>query len=619
MVRLHTYFWSNGLPPGAQQTVTPSSNTTYTVTISDNVGCIVTDQVTVTVGGCEICDNGIDDDGDGDIDCLDSECAVAYGHATAVISSNGVNSPGNSLGAADGNFAEIYDTGDELVIDLGTVVPAGSKYVLTWRRKSTYTDDVAADVVVEESPNNSSYTANPVNPSTTSRVMFVNTTLTANVNTRYVKIYTLTGTGDDADIDAVSISGCGEICDNGIDDDGDGLIDCADPDCSSSCTVVSGDCSDGVKLLSKASAYATGSGSSGIPSISNFTVPAGDNRIVFIITGFEREHCQGGDNCSSSNTSGAGLGDNFANPNAVGGIWQITSRFSGAGGSIDKQNPLAMPAGDLRFGAQYGFPVPPDDISASFYSRECYFIAIYEDEINTLLNGASSGNINITLPGVQSPKDNADDAVLLAFTFANVEQNAGGIVRSAVDVHAMNRLVSSSNSAPGNYSISVNSFDGGQEPDEEQDGILAFGLSGLGLPTTNGGFNTINGFTEVTELTTNTGSGDFTTYNEPDGISVSAQFRNGITNGVSIQSSAPSNLSSNGGMLFVFTIESCGEPEICGNGIDDDGNGLVDEDDPACAPTCIGTQEARGFNVFLENSCTISGGETEGTMAMGGI
>jgi choice-of-anchor A domain-containing protein len=614
----YTYFWSNGLPPGAQQTVTPSSNTTYTVTISDNVGCIVTDQVTVTVGGCEICDNGIDDDGDGDIDCLDSECAVTYGHANSVISSSGVNNPDNALGAPDGDFAEIYDTGDELVVDLGTLVPAGSKYVITWRRKSTYTDDNAADIVVEESPNNSSYSANPVNPSTTSRVMFVKSTLTANVNTRYVKIYTLTGNGDDADIDAVSISGCGEICDNGIDDDGDGLIDCSDPDCSSSCTVVSGDCTDGVQLLSKASAYATGSGSSGIPSISNFTVPAGNNRIVFILTGFEREHCQGGDNCSSSNSSGAGLGDNFANPNAVGGIWQITSRFSGPGGTIDKQNPLAMPAGDLRFGAQYGFPVPPDDISASFYSRECYFIAIYEDEINTLLNGASSGNINITLPGVQSPKDNADDAVLLAFTFANVEQDAGGIVRSAVDVHAMNRLVSSSNSAPGNYSISVNGFDGGQEPDEEQDGILAFGLSGLGLPTTNGGFNTINGFTEVTELTTNTSSGDFTTYNEPDGISVSAQFRNGITDGVSIQSSAPSNVSSNGGMLFVFTIESCGEPEICGNGIDDDGNGLVDDDDPACAPTCIGTQEARGFNVFLENSCTISGGETEGTMAMGG-
>ena len=25
--------------------------------------------------------------------------------------------------------------------------------------------------------------------------------------------------------------GCIEICDNGTDDDGDGLIDCADPDC----------------------------------------------------------------------------------------------------------------------------------------------------------------------------------------------------------------------------------------------------------------------------------------------------------------------------------------------------------------------------------------------------
>lgn len=614
----YTYFWDNGLPPGPSHTVTPSSTTTYNVTISDNVGCIVTDQVTITVAGCEICDNGIDDDGDGDIDCQDSECGVAYAHAQSVVSSPGVSNPDNALGEADGNFAEIYDTGDELVLDFGSILPAGSEYVLTWRRKSTYTDGDAADLVLSESSDNVTFVDNPVNPSTTSRVMFVSTTLVANVNTRYVKIKTLTGIGDDGEIDALSVSGCGEICDNGIDDDGDGLIDCADPDCSADCTPGGGDCTDGVQILSKAIATATGAGASGIPSITNFNIPAGDNRIVFIQVMFEREHCQSGDDCSNSNTDGIGLGDNFANPTATSGIWQVTGRFSGPGGSIDRKNPLSMPDGDLRLGAQYAFPTPPDpNINATYYSRECYFIAIYESEINTLLDGAASGSIDITLPDIVTPKDDADDAIIFAFSFKNVEQNAEGIVRSAVNVSTMNRLVGN-DPASGNYTISVNGYDGGQEPDEDIDGVMVLGVSGLGYPTSVGGFDQIPGFTEVAEITTTTNGGDFTTYNEGDGFSASAQFRNGNPGSIAIKSSGASSLDCNGGMLFVFTLESCSVSEICGNGIDDDGDGLIDEDDPACAPTCIGCQEARGFNVFLENAMTVSGGETEGTVAMGG-
>ncbi len=74
----YTYAWDNSLGNGPSKTVTPSTTTTYTVTATDNNGCTATSQVTVTTFSCvEICDNGIDDDLDGLIDCADSDCTVS--------------------------------------------------------------------------------------------------------------------------------------------------------------------------------------------------------------------------------------------------------------------------------------------------------------------------------------------------------------------------------------------------------------------------------------------------------------------------------------------------------------------------------------------------------------
>ncbi|MCB0637809.1 MAG: gliding motility-associated C-terminal domain-containing protein [Lewinella sp.] len=62
-----TYAWDNGLGAGDTHTVTPSANTTYTVTVTDNNDCSTTDQVTITVnnlpmptisGDLEICPGG---------------------------------------------------------------------------------------------------------------------------------------------------------------------------------------------------------------------------------------------------------------------------------------------------------------------------------------------------------------------------------------------------------------------------------------------------------------------------------------------------------------------------------------------------------------------------------
>lgn len=348
-----------------------------------------------------------------------------------------------------------------------------------------------------------------------------------------------------------------EICDNGIDDDGDGLVDCADPDCSSDCTAMT--CAAGVKLLAYKSASATGSGSAGMPTISNFFVPAGNNRIVFLTASFEREHCQGGDNCSGSNTGAVGLGDNWTTYVPVESNFVVTANFAGPGGNVDRQNHLTLPDGDLRFGAQWGFP-QGTGAEGAMYSRESYFIAIYESDLFNILGGAGSGNITISMADVNLPIDNADDAILMAYVFANAEQSNVGIVRSGSNVDN-NSLVSSSPSQSGNFIMNISSFDSWQSVDEANDGLLVYALSGLGQPTTNGGFNTMSGFSEIMEVTTKSQYGDFTTYNEPDGISASAQFRNGPSSGVissiSIQSSAASSIQANGGMVAAFKIESC--------------------------------------------------------------
>ena len=186
-------------------------------------------QMTTTT---EICDNGIDDDGDGLIDCFDPDCADS-GNNITIVAENGIVNSANVLGAADGNAAAIYDVTDFLTVDLGVELPQGSTYTLVWRRKSTYADNASAELKIEESADNINWVIHPDNPSTTSKTAFINTDITASIDMRYLRISTLTELGDDIDLDAITYTCITliEICDNGIDDDGDGNIDCEDGDC----------------------------------------------------------------------------------------------------------------------------------------------------------------------------------------------------------------------------------------------------------------------------------------------------------------------------------------------------------------------------------------------------
>ncbi|GEM_PF-4480859 len=186
------------------------------------------------IGQAEICDNNIDDDLDGLVDCLDPDCGgSSTEYAVAVAYETGVGNASNAIGTLDGSYAQIYDTGDRLTLDLGHTLAAGETYTIVWRRKSSYSNTETADMVIEESTDNITFTQQPIEPVTSQKSSFISTTITTNSATRYIRLRGKTSSDDDLEIDGVSysISCIEEICDNGLDDDGDGLTDCADPEC----------------------------------------------------------------------------------------------------------------------------------------------------------------------------------------------------------------------------------------------------------------------------------------------------------------------------------------------------------------------------------------------------
>ena len=129
--------------------------------------------------GDEICDNNIDDDGDGLIDCIDSDC-----NNTLVVN------------------VQTTDSGCDLISGNITVTNFSPtvEYILT-----------PLNGGIEQSTTNGVF----------ENLIPSNYVLLAidNCNSTTLEI-------------SVSINaGCGEICDNDIDDDGDGLVDCDDPDC----------------------------------------------------------------------------------------------------------------------------------------------------------------------------------------------------------------------------------------------------------------------------------------------------------------------------------------------------------------------------------------------------
>ncbi|MFK7925215.1 MAG: FG-GAP-like repeat-containing protein, partial [Bacteroidia bacterium] len=226
----------------------------------------------------EICNNGIDDDGDGDIDCLDSDCGASYAFDQPVNQTS-------DDAEEDGGLVDIFDVGPISDLDFspgklvgtrfrGFTIPSGAIVTSAFIRFTASSDEVGAagiSINTELLNTTSTYQVIPGNISgRTTSVQNVNwntgawtngnTYDTPDISVIIQEVLGVLAAGTDlTDINFIFDGGvagmasawafegglsvaprlfityaaCGpEICDNGIDDDGDGLIDCYDPDCS---------------------------------------------------------------------------------------------------------------------------------------------------------------------------------------------------------------------------------------------------------------------------------------------------------------------------------------------------------------------------------------------------
>jgi len=157
------------------------------------------------------------------------------GHATVASGAVRNGAASNATGAPDGVTTEVGASTDFLTVTLPDELAIGTQYTIhiSGRNGSATTDVFEAPdgttLPTSQQTNPAGFTLN--GQATGANGVITQVTKTAAVATKY--LYFDRGSGD-IEIDAVTYdSPCSEICDNGIDDDGDGAIDNDDPDCFS--------------------------------------------------------------------------------------------------------------------------------------------------------------------------------------------------------------------------------------------------------------------------------------------------------------------------------------------------------------------------------------------------
>jgi hypothetical protein len=147
----------------------------------------------------------------------------------SVYSQSGVSSSSKILGAPDGRFGKWHSNGDEMVVDFGTVYPAGTEYEITWKLKS---GSSTAIMYLEESDNNYNYTIHSSLP-TTSSTSTTTTTVVSESDVRYIYIAQFSSYSSvDFQIDAigVNINTANNNTPVFIDTDNDGIVNSYDLD-----------------------------------------------------------------------------------------------------------------------------------------------------------------------------------------------------------------------------------------------------------------------------------------------------------------------------------------------------------------------------------------------------
>ncbi len=239
---------SNFIGAGLAETVTfeAVADTTYYVHIDGSDSPPLTGMYTITVARAETCDDGVDNDGDGDVDCADSDCAdrtdcdeSSYG-ASACLPSDGVDDDDDGLtDCADPDCAQqpACDEGNTGLYPGGCSPTDGTDDdgdgLLDCR------DPDCAGVPACNEANTALYPngCSPSDPTDDDGDGLLNC----------------------ADPDCAATPACNESnaalypngCTNGTDDDGDGVADCADADCADDpgCVGQGDSCADPLPLV----------------------------------------------------------------------------------------------------------------------------------------------------------------------------------------------------------------------------------------------------------------------------------------------------------------------------------------------------------------------------------
>ncbi len=230
--------------------VAPTGSDNYQIGDSDAIAqgycnnfappnCTGVMRLVITYGTAEICTNGLDDDGDGNIDCADSECASVE-PCKETNCSNSLDGDGDGLADCQDpdctdspSCPELCDNGLDDDAD-GAVDCADSECTPIEPCIETVCDDGLDgdnDTLIDcQDPN---CTNSPLCPEDCAN------TLDDDAD----------GLTDCADPECFCNASCTppqEDCDNNIDEDCDGLIDCADPQCSEHTACKEFACNDGI-------------------------------------------------------------------------------------------------------------------------------------------------------------------------------------------------------------------------------------------------------------------------------------------------------------------------------------------------------------------------------------
>jgi len=227
-----------------------SATTTYTALLPGNYWLVVqsfpgtSGSTTVTlstgaIGTAEVCDNGIDDDGDGAIDCADLDCV---GAATCNLCVADINLGTIVVGAAAKNAtldltksSNRYhpscagvSTGNDMVVQFSVKETVG--LALDWWQTGDHLYGL-----FRLPPAGQSCDTNQGGCTDMGALRYGADNWSFFDPGNYLLIFKARAAGTEGTIN-LSLSAFAnrgvEICDNGIDDDGDQLVDCEDTDCS---------------------------------------------------------------------------------------------------------------------------------------------------------------------------------------------------------------------------------------------------------------------------------------------------------------------------------------------------------------------------------------------------